>query len=188
MNFYQKHRKILAKEFIVIFLIFVLTRSIIYLLGIRLNYSALYYNWQYLSVDTLRSNLLQGLWYDHSQPPFFNLFLGIVLKMFGSSAPLAFNVYFKGITLVNVFLLFIILKTLTKKNTLPLGISLLYLLSPATMLFETELFYTTTVSFLLLVSVLFIIRFQRNPSWSNSFLLFFSLVALCYTRSLFHLI
>ena len=36
---------------------------------------------QYLDPLLLKSDLLKSLFYLHSQPPIFNLFLGIVLKL-----------------------------------------------------------------------------------------------------------
>jgi hypothetical protein len=114
------------------------------------------------------------------------LLLGIVLKLSGPHAPLAFNILFKTLTLINVFLLLHILKQLISNRNLPLIISLIYLLSPATLILETELFYTTFISMLLLLSVFFLLHFQQKQNWLNGLGIFFPLAILCLTRSMYH--
>src|SRR5687768_18045276 len=39
--------------------------------------------WQLLPLDLLQTRLLESLWYLHSQPPLFNAFVGVVLKLPG---------------------------------------------------------------------------------------------------------
>ena len=111
---------------------------------------------------TLRYNLLRGLWYDHAQPPVFNLFLGIVLKTAGSNALLAFVALLKLFSLTNSLLLYAILKRISTHKYLPLVLSLIYLLSPATLLFENELFYTSFISLMLLLSTYFLQKLPRK--------------------------
>jgi hypothetical protein len=81
-----------------------------------------------------------------------------------------------------------ILRFIIPASTLPLAISLIYVLSPATMLFENELFYTTFVSMLLLTAVYFIVRFNQRGTWSNSLGVFGALMLVCLTRSMYHLL
>ena len=179
-------KKFVSRDVLLILILFIISRIIVRLFGVHFSYIALYQYWQYLDVETLRNHLLLGMWYDHVQPPGFNLLLGIVLKLSGSHAPLAFNILFKGITLANVFLLLHILKQLISNRNLPLIISLIYLLSPATLILETELFYTTFISMLLLLSVFFLVRFQQKQNWLNGIGIFFPLAILCLTRSMYH--
>ncbi|HLK27393.1 MAG TPA: hypothetical protein VKT28_02345 [Puia sp.] len=180
-------KKLFGKDILIILIVFLISRVIVRAFGIHFGYLALYQYWQYLDVETLKHNLLIGVWYDHAQPPGFNLFLGVVLKLFGSHAPFAFNIILKAITLINVFLLLNILKQLIPHKNLPLIICLLYLLSPATMILETELFYTIFISFLLLLSIYFLLRFQQTQNLTNSFFIFLPLALLCLTRSMYHL-
>ncbi len=161
--------------------------------GIHMEYLNLYENWQYLDVETLTHNLWRGVWYDHAQPPVFNLFLGIVLKLTGSHAATAFVVIFKGFTLFNTFLLYTLLGRVAPNRYIPLLISLLYMLSPATMIFESELFYTSFITFFLLISAFFLFRLQdatthNSTSWTNSLGFFLPLVVACLTRSMYHLV
>ncbi|HZK63526.1 MAG TPA: hypothetical protein VFC34_05240, partial [Puia sp.] len=85
-------------DFGILILVFVLSRVLMIALGIRMNMQPLLAYWQYLDVETLRHNLLRGVWYDHAQPPAFNLFLGIMLKISGNQSVLFFAVVFKFIS------------------------------------------------------------------------------------------
>jgi len=181
-------RLLISKDVQKLLVVFIISRIIVMYFGIHMNYKAIFQYWQYLDMESLRNNLLQAVWYDHAQPPCFNLLLGIVVKLSGSYAPIIFELLFKLITLANCLLLLQILKRTVHNIYIPLLVSLVYLLSPATLLFEAELFYTTFISLLLLVSVYFLIRFQQEESLLNSCGIFIPLVILCLTRSMYHLV
>lgn len=186
---YTSEKKIVItmKEAGVIILLFLISRIIIRVIGIEMDYQALYRNWQYLAVDTLHHNLLKGVWYDHTQPPLFNLLLGVILKISGSTAPLVFSLLFKSITLLNTFLLLRLLKGNAKHKNIPLLFSLIYLLSPATMLFENELFYTSFITLLLLLSCNYLVTYQVTGKPGKLLGFFLPLVLICLTRSMYHL-
>ncbi|MFI5151742.1 MAG: hypothetical protein ACHQET_00320 [Chitinophagales bacterium] len=177
-----------AFDFRLVVLIFLISRIILLLIGFRVSMFPLYAYWQYLDIETLKHNLLVGVWYDHAQPPIFNLFLGLILKIFGSFSPVVFEIILKGISIAIGFLLFQITKSLTNNPLLTTCVAIAYLLSPATMIYECELFYTTCISLLLLLSIYFLQKFQDSPSWRNSVGVFFPLALLCLTRSMYHLL
>lgn len=168
--------------------IFLLSRIIAFFLGLHLDIWALRGYWQYLDLETLQHHLLRGVWFDHAQPPVFNLLLGFVLKTGGIHSALLFTCLLKMISLANGLLIFTILKKFPLPAFLPLIAALAYILSPATLIFECELFYTTTISLLLLVSVLFLIRITVAGTAWNCFGFIFPLVLLCLTRSVYHII
>jgi len=170
-----------------IILIFLISRTIIFLFGVHLDYSALYKNWQYLDVTTLRTNIWTGVWFDHTQPPVFNLLLSAVLYGAGSWAPLAFSLIFKLISLVNALLLFSILRQTLSHPRLPLLFTLLYLLSPASIIFENELFYTSFISTLLLISCYFLLDLSKGIRTGNAIGFLLPLVLVALTRSMYHI-
>ncbi len=180
-------KNIRLNDFWILILVFVISRVIIMLFGIRMSIQPLYVYWQYLNVETLKHQLLLGVWYDHAQPPVFNLFLGLILKTFGSNA-LAFGVIFKMISLVNGLLLFSIIKKISNHRAVALLLAIGFLLSPATLIYECELFYTTFISLLLLISIYFLIRLQSKSAWVNAAGFFLPLALLCLTRSVYHII
>jgi hypothetical protein len=193
------------RDLVILALVFIVSRALMAAFGVHMEYFNLYDNWQYLDVETLTHNLWRGVWYDHAQPPVFNLFLGIVLKLTGSHAAAIFVVIFKGFTLLNTLLLYTLLGRVAPNRYIPLLISLLYILSPATMIFESELFYTSFITFFLLLSAFFLLRLQDTTApegsthsqnagkqdssgWANSLGFFLPLVVACLTRSMYHLV
>jgi len=177
-----------SKQVWILISIFILSRIIVMALGLHLNIWALYSYWQYLDVVTLKQHLLTGIWYDHAQPPVFNLLLGIILKISGNYAVFVFDFLFKIISLVNILLLFSIIRKLTVVPLLPFLMACIYMLSPATLIFECELFYTSFISMLLLLSVTYMIRFSETGNWKNAAGILFPLVLLCLTRSVYHIV
>jgi 4-amino-4-deoxy-L-arabinose transferase-like glycosyltransferase len=153
-----------------------------------MDYRALFEYWQYLDVETLKTNLIKGIWFDHAQPPFFNLLLGMVVKISGQTAPVVFSALFKLISLINILLLYTIIIRVTGRRNITLAISLLYLLSPALMIFEAELFYTTFISMLLLISTFFLLDLEQKPGWKSVLGFFLPLALVCLTRSMYHLV
>src|SRR5450755_3264078 len=184
-NIFMKKIGSLPQVWILVCIFFV-SRIISFFLGLHLNMWALTAYWQYLDLETLQNHLLNGLWYDHAQPPVFNLLLGMVLKTGGSHSALLFAFLLKMISLVNGLLLFSIVRKLIQVPLLPLLVALAYILSPATLLFECELFYTTSISLLLLISVFYLIRITESGTGWNAFGVIIPLALLCLTRSVFH--
>jgi len=177
-----------TRAVLVIVILFVISRIVVRYFGVQMDIRALSSYWQYLDVETLKHNLLRGVWYDHAQPPVFNLLLGSILKLSGEYAPAVFELFFKLVTLANTLLIFFILRRLTNHVYVSLFLSCLYLLSPATLIYECELFYTIFISLLLLISVYSLLCFQQNESWISSGGIFIPLVAICLTRSMYHLV
>lgn len=171
-----------------LFLIFLISRSIIPLFGVHFDYSALFKNWQYLDVSTLRNNVWAGVWYDHTQPPVFNLLLSLVLHLTGTRAPLAFSLLFKLISLINALLLYSLLRRTLSHRRLPLLFTLIYLLSPASILFENELFYTSFISLLLLTTCYFLTGLPKGIRAGNTIGFLLPLVLVALTRSMYHLL
>lgn len=165
---------------------FIVSRLIIHFLGLRFQYDAIYDYWQYLDIRTLKHNLLAGVWYDHTQPPVFNLFLGFILKIAPDAAPWIFAAIFKLVSLLNAFLLLRLLQRITAHRWLPLILSLLYLLSPGTMVFENELFYTSLITLLFLISISCLLDFAKKISWPSAIGFFLPLTVICLTRSMYH--
>jgi len=182
------------REIFILLVAFLISRLLLSFLGFHLEYKALSVYWQYLPTDTLRQHLLQGLWYDHAQPPVFNLFLGAILQLFGDHSPTAFASLLKLMSLANILMLFSLLKRTVPNPRIPMILTMLYLLSPATLYFETELFYTVFLSFLLLIAALFIQRLseatQNGPvphPWQLITGIFLPLILASLTRSMYHL-
>ncbi len=114
--------------------------------GIRFRADTLTWYFQYLDVALLRERLAESLLFMPGQPPLFNLFLGIILKIFGPAADAAYNVVYVlgglGITL----LLYALCRKLRVHPLLAVAVSLGYAIAPATVLHENILAYTIPVA------------------------------------------
>jgi len=176
------------KDTWIILIVFAVSRFISSLFDIHFEYAALFNYWQYLDVETLRNNLLDGVWYNHAQPPLFNLLIGAVLKIAGGHSAFVFSILFKLITISNTLLLYALIKKTTGHRRTSLFIALFYMLSPAAIVYETELFYTTFISLLFLISLYFLLKINAQPGWRTLIGFFLPLVLICFTRSMYHLL
>ena len=137
---------------------FVGVRLVAYALGLRFDASQAPAFWHFIEPELLRERLLESVFYLHSQPPLFNLWLGMYHKVFGSAMPMAFAVSF---VVVGVFLC-MQMDTLARILGVPtwlrvIGIAL-FCTSPAVLLYENFLLYTYPVAALLTWSA---VRFHR---------------------------
>jgi hypothetical protein len=162
------------------------SRLVFWASGVRLDRAPFGRYFQFVDPDLLQHQLAQSLWYLHSQPPLFNAFLGLVVKLPGPSRPVFWAAYVLfGLALT--LLLFRLLIAFGFTPWVAAGIAGLYAISPQTVLLENWLFYDYPVTALLVGSVLALNWFVRSPSaWSGS--AFFGLIAaLVLTRSVFQL-
>ena len=72
--------------------VFVISRlAYHFLLGMRFNADTLTSFWQFIDPLLLKTELFKSLYYLHSQPPLFNCFLGVILKLFPDSFAAVFQ-------------------------------------------------------------------------------------------------
>jgi len=153
-------------------------------LGLEMDASSLGWFWQYLDVEELRANLLEAVYYQHTQPPLYNLYLGLGLKL---SDPQRF--FHAGAIAFGLALhlgLFALMCRLRVRAWLALGVTALFAFSPASILMELWLFYTYPVAALVVAgAVLFHRALDRErPAALAAALFVLALVPL--SRSLFH--
>jgi hypothetical protein len=177
-----------ARNLFLLSFIFVLSRIAFYMLGVRFDMSPLVDYWQYPAVESLQQDVLRTLWYQPAQPPLFNLLLAGILKTNGANTTTLFVAIFMAISLANALLLNTIISRITSNRNLALILSLVYLLSPSTVLLENELFYTSFLSLLFLLAVNTLVLMQRRFSLGRASSFFFLLAAICLTRSFYHLL
>lgn len=180
-------RIFISKEAAVIAVAFLFSRLLAAQAGLNFDESVLLRYWQYLDIETLQQNLISGVWYDHTQPPVFNLLLGVILKLFPASYNMVFPLLLKCLTLVNALLIFCLLFRHGAQKRIALAFALFYVLSPATIVYEQELFYTSFITFLLLISMNALVQLQFKPTMPVFFMVFLPLSIVCLTRSMYHL-
>ena len=79
--------------------VFVSSEALAHYLGVRFASETLGTLYQYLDPTVLREDLARGLYYLHAQPPLFNFFLGVVVKIFPESYATVFSVLYGAMAL-----------------------------------------------------------------------------------------
>ncbi len=144
-----------------IVLAFLLSRLSYYAAGIEFDARPLQFYVQFLDPELLRARLLESLFYLHTQPPGFNLFLGIVLKLFPSSYDAAFQVLYFAMGLGIGQMLYRLMHRLGVRRRIACGLTVLFTVSPAAILYETHLTYEYPILFLMCAAALSLVEWTR---------------------------
>ena len=175
-------------HFLILSLAFIALHLVCFSLGMSFDLSPLRCYWQYLDPFLLRERSWESLYYLHSQPPLFNLFLAVGLRFFKEHSALFFQSVFILLAYLSTILLYrsLILFSVGKKFSLVLCLA--FLLHPSFVLYENLLFYPWFEVFLILTSVWSLQKLgvSKNLMWCHLF--FGALAGLCFLRSLFHLL
>jgi hypothetical protein len=137
-------------------------------------------------VPLLQHRLTESLWYLHSQPPLFNLFLGLVLKLNSLHAPSIFHILFFFLGLIQAQLLFLLLKKFGASEKVAFAIALLSAVSPVSIAFENWLFYDYPLATLFLAMTFCLYQFFDKKQGKYAVAFFSSILLVVLMRSLFH--
>ncbi len=169
--------------------IFVVSRIVIYLSGISFDANNIINGtWQVIDTELLKHRLAESLWYLHSQPPLYNLYIGLVLKLFPESYSLFFHSNFLILALVTHVTLFIVMRQLGIRSIIAFILTTLLMISPTMILYENWLSYTHVVIALLTFSIFFLLRFLRTEKMLDGFVFFLLLTIIILTRSMYHIV
>jgi hypothetical protein len=166
---------------------FVCSRALIRALGVEFDTSSLRYFWQFLDVPLLQHHLLSSLWYLHSQPPLYNLWLGLTLKVAGGHAETLMHLQYVALGLVFTLLLYALFERVTNRRWLSVAAAAIISVSPAVLLYENWLFYEYPVAVMLVAALLALAVFAERRSMLSGTAFFALLAALVYTRATFQL-
>jgi hypothetical protein len=173
-------------SFAALTIVFLASRLAYIYAGVRFDWDPLRSSLAILDPELLRFDLLRSLLYLHSQPPLFNLFVGIVLKCAPGNPEPVFRILYLGMGLAMTFALQEALSRLNVPLWLGLVLTAAVMVSPAAVLYENLLFYTYPVTLMLILSVLCLEAHLRT-GWMKYAWLFFGLLGcIVLTRSLFH--
>lgn len=165
---------------------FALTRIAYYRTGARFDDGNLDTMWHFISLDLLKTRLLESVYYLHFQPPLYNLYLGTVVKLFGSSSHLGFVSSYLALGVCFTLILQWLLRALGFGLLAASWLTLFVVGSPASLLFESYLLYTYPVIVAMsaaAASLLLAAQSGKRTWWGC----FFGLLALIVlTRALFH--
>ena len=155
--------------------------------GIFFDVSYLTFGWQFLDPQLLKSRLAESLFYLHSQPPLFNLFMGTVLKFFPDHAVWVFHAVYLGLGLLLSFSVMMLMQALGVSRRIALVLTALFIASPSFVLYEHLLFYPFPVAALLACSAWVFSALLKSPSPGKAVLFFGLLFLICGLWSAFHL-
>ncbi len=165
--------------------LYALARMLYRLAGVRFDATPLDTYWQYLAPQWLAQDLWRSLWHLHSQPPLYNLFLGIVPRL---ARPAETGYAITGIALgaAAVTMLYLLARRLGAGRVPALAAAALYAASPTLVLYENWLHYTLPVITLLLLSVFALERIAATGRRRWAAVFGTALAGLCLTMSFFH--
>ncbi len=161
---------------------FALSRVVYWALGVRFDDAPLGTFTQYLDPALLRHHLFGSLWQLHSQPPLFNLYLGIVLKLAYGARTTVFALTFLALGAVLVVALFRLMLRLGVDRRVAFALAFAFAAAPGTVLFENWLYVDYAVATGLVVAALLIYRFCAGGSVWALTLAFAMLAAIVLSR------
>jgi hypothetical protein len=167
---------------------FVLSRVIYHALGVKFDATPLGSFWQFIDPALLRDRLLESLWYAHAQPPLFNLFLGVVLKVFGNAYAGAFKAIYFGLGLALAVLLYRLMRRLGTSALLGAGLTIVYTVGPAAILYENWLYVEQLVTVCLLGGAVLLHRFAERGRTRDAAAAFALMGVIVLSRPFFHLV
>ncbi len=169
-------------------MLFIYIGSRIYFKEVDFLTSLVYSGWQVLDIKCLESDLLKSLYYLHSQPPFYNLLIGIVVKISPQYYLVTISILYLILSYCIYIMIFYILNFFNIPKPFSFIFATIYILSPEAILYEHWIFYTWFNTFLILLSLFLLIRYQESKSDIYLLLFFIDITILMLTRSMFHLI
>ncbi len=176
-------------EWIALIAGYVLSRVLAaWMFGVRFDDNPLVWFWQYIDPQWLREDALRSVFYLHSQPPLWNLFLAGVTQTCGDASRACFATAFSGFGLVLHLGLFALMLRLRVDRRIALATVLVFAFTPASILYEHWLFYSLPLAALLVSTALVAARTVARKGRPGDLILFASLASVVVlTRSLFHL-
>lgn len=180
-DFYNTFSKLL--------LLFLLTRFVIFILGIFPDSDLLSQMWQILNLELLENNLFKSLYYLHYQPPMWNFFIGLFVKTVGPNYKLiALCIYLFNLfcSLLNIFIFLKICNFFSLSKIKTYACFFIFIIFSASYIFYENYghytHFTMTIYLFLIVNFLL---FAKTEKFFYEFFIYLSALLLVYTWSAF---
>jgi hypothetical protein len=185
LSAWTESRRKRFREHVALTFAFVLSRVLLALAGLRLNFDLA---WMFLAdPKDLHENLLETLFYFHAYPPGMSCLSGLFLKLGGSHAAVLAEVAHAALGLVLVNSLLYTLRALAVPPLPAFALAALFALAPATIYLEHLWLWEEWVAALLALAAALFFHALKRPSF-QSYLAFFSVCSLVsWIRSSFQL-
>jgi hypothetical protein len=180
--------RVARSPYVFLLLVYFISRIIYFAVGVRFDTRGLSWFFQFIDPELLRHNLLQSLFYLHMQPPGYNLFLGIVLKLFPQAYEAAFHAIHIGFGATITCLLFYLMRCLGVGVRIGFTATILFMVSPGVVLFENFLLYEYLLVFILMISAVLLFHFFIGRSAASAIGFLVCQFCLVMLRNHFHLV
>lgn len=167
---------------------FALSRLAIAWAGVRFVDIPLNDAFQLLDRISLREDLLTSLAHLHTQPPLFNLFVGLGLHAPQSWETAVFQASYLAMGLALALALYAVLIRLGVRAGVAVVVAPVFSSSPSVFLYESWLHYDLPVTLLLVLAVLTLQRYEDGHRRRDAAAFFLVVAAVVLARSLFHLV
>lgn len=168
--------------------VFFITRIGCWLAGVRFDAYVNVHLMHFVPSALLREHLWASVIHLHNQPPLFNLFLGIVYTLFPGSSSVVFHTIYLVLGLTLTLSLYSVMTRLGVMKKLAAALTVLFIASPACILYENLLLYCYPVTVMLCLGVLFLVRFLEKGCTLDLLCFFCLTAAVVLTRSMYHLV
>lgn len=167
---------------------FALSRWMFWRLGVRFGPSTFCGFYQCLDLELLRTNLWSALLNLHSQPPGYNLMLGLAAKACPESTLLCLQWIYLALGFSLYASVYGFLRLSNFSRLAAMLAALAFINSPSSILYENWLFYTYPVAVLLVLAAVMLRRFLTAPHTATAAAFLLLCAGACLTRSAFHLV
>jgi hypothetical protein len=168
--------------------VFAASRILLVLLGVHYDISLMPWLWQLADIQLLQHRLGETLWYLHSQPPVFNLVVGLVLKVAPAHVAGVFHIIFAALGLVLALVLLPLCRRLGLSTRASVALTCAISLAPFSLVYENWLYYEYPVMVFLVAAALLLDAFVRGGRIRTGFLFFSVLALVVYTRATFQIV
>lgn len=165
--------------------VFVLSRLAYYVFGVRFDASPVTYFIQIMDIELLRADLFRTLLYAHSQPPLFNLAIGLALKLFPADSTgfqVTMGAGYALLGLAEAFALYLLATGLGARPRVALLVAAIHTVLPTTVRYENWLLYSHPIAALVCIAGFLLHRTLTTSRSAWAFAYFLCLAALSLTR------
>jgi hypothetical protein len=168
--------------------VFAISRIAYYLLGVRFDARPIFNFFQFLDPELLKHRLLESLLYLHVQPPGFNLYVALILKLFPAHYAEAFHAVHLTLGAASCCLIYHLMRICGVGSSLAFVLTGVFVVSPGVVLFENFMLYEYLVMFLLLAVAAALYHLIRCGSFVYMLMFFAGVLSLCLVRNFFHVL
>lgn len=182
------NNNLIKKNYLFLLIIFFLFSRLIVYSFFEIKINDPNYGYHLLDISLLQNDLFSSLFYLHAQPLLWNLFNGIIVKIFNSNIELIsifFNIYHYLLSLLIIYICIKILREFYKNKRIELFIFFFISLNPSIIFFENIFSYAHTTLFFFTLITYNIIKFFKSSDFKSELYIYINLLILSMTWVLF---